>query len=185
MLVAPSSASGVVGSWVVGVEVNGSFAGSDGVVRLALVFQGIAEVTKGWCVILVEVNGSLVFGDGVVQLTLVFQVTYRGCYGRWRPRAARLPPRGNTRSALRGPLCSRSPLVKELPISSADPEVGGMTAPRPNAASPPPLRVGWVLFQRFARRRKRLVGGSDNRCASPPRRASAAPSWFATALRYS
>ena len=52
---------------------DGLAALGDGLVQLALVVQGIAEVAVGLGVVLLEPDGLAVLGDGLVQLALVLQ----------------------------------------------------------------------------------------------------------------
>ena len=70
-----------MGLGVVGLEPDRRAVFGDGLVELALVRQGVAEVVVGLGVVRLEPDRRAVFGDGLVELALVSPGRCRGCCG--------------------------------------------------------------------------------------------------------
>ena len=64
-------------SGIVGLEGDGLTISGDGLVELALVLQGIAEIVVGFGVVGIEGDGLTVGGDGLVELALSFRALPR------------------------------------------------------------------------------------------------------------
>ena len=76
-----------MGSGEVGLEPDRLAVFGDGLVELALAFQGAAEVGVGFGEVGLEPDRRAEFGDRLVELPLVVAGRRRGCSGPRRGRA--------------------------------------------------------------------------------------------------